>query len=61
MNVRNVDVGRVGVCMSMMCTCVSEAGGGEESAGSESLSLMSYILRYVSLVDLDRLCQCGFQ
>jgi hypothetical protein len=33
--VRNVGVGRVGVCI--LCTCVSEEGGGEKSAGSESL------------------------
>ena len=48
-NVRNVGVGRVGVCM--LCTCVSEEGGGEKSADSESLSLLSYTLRFVSLAD----------
>ena len=42
-----------------LCTCVIEERGGGESAGSEVLSLLSYTLRYVSLVDLDRLCQFG--
>jgi len=36
-------------------TWVSEEGGTEESPGSEDLSLLSYTLRYVSLVDLTRL------
>ena len=54
-NVRSVGVERVGVCM--LCTCVGKEGGGEKSADSESLSLLSYTLRYVSLMDLDRLCQ----
>jgi hypothetical protein len=58
-NVRSVGVGRVGVCM--LCTCVSEEGGGEKSAVSEPLSLLSYTLRYVSLADLGRLCQFGFR
>ena len=52
-NVRNVGVGRVGVCM--LCTYVNKEGGGEKSVGSESLSLLSYTLRCVSLTDLDRL------
>ena len=38
---------------------MSERGGDGESVVSESLSLLSYTLRYVSLVDLDRLCQLG--
>jgi hypothetical protein len=61
-NVRNVGVGRVGVCM--MCTWVredSEEEGVEKSTGSESLSLFSYTLRYVSLTDLDRLSQFGLR
>ena len=33
--------------------------GGEESGGSEALSLLSYTLRYVSVTDLGRLCQFG--
>ncbi len=56
-NVRSVGVGRVGVCM--MCTYVNEEGGDGEGADSEDLSLLSYTLRYVSLADLDRLCQFG--
>ncbi len=59
-NVRNVGVGRLGVCM--VCTYVSEKGGDEKSSKSEvseDLSLLSYTLRYVSLVDLGRLCQFG--
>jgi hypothetical protein len=38
-----------------LCTCVNEERGVGESVDSEELSLMSYTLRYVSLVDLDRL------
>jgi hypothetical protein len=40
--VKNVDVGRVGVCM--LCTYVSEERGDGVDTGSEVLSLMSYIL-----------------
>ncbi len=61
-NVRRVGVGRVGV--GMLCTCVSEEGGGEKSsksAGSDDLSLLSYTLRYVSLTDLYRLCHFGLR
>ena len=39
-----------------LCTCLNEEGGDGESTDSETLSLMSYTLRYVSLPDLDRLC-----
>ena len=46
-NVRNVVVGRVWDCM--MCTCVNEEEGDGESVVSETLSLLSYTLRYVSL------------
>jgi hypothetical protein len=56
-NVRNVGVGRVWDCM--LCTCVNEEGWDGESVGSETLSLLSYTLRYVSLSDLDRLYQVG--
>jgi hypothetical protein len=52
-NVRIVDVERVGVCM--LCTSVREEGGDWERAGSEAISLLSYTLKYVSLADLDRL------
>ena len=55
MNVRSVDVGRVGVCI--LCTCVKEEGGGEESSGSEVPSLLSYTHRYFSLTDLGIVCQ----
>ncbi len=36
-------------------TCVSEEGGDGEGAGTEAPSLLSYTLRYVSLVELDTL------
>ena len=36
-----------------------EEGGDGESVVSEPPSLMSYTLKYVSLTDLDRLCQFG--
>jgi hypothetical protein len=52
-------VGRVGVCI--LCTSVNEEGGCEKSADSEDRYLLSYTLRYVSLADLDRLCQLGFR
>ena len=38
-----------------LCTYVSEEGGDGESEDSEGLSLMSSKLRYVRLVDLERL------
>ena len=47
------------MCERHLCTYVIEEGGDGESAGSEDLSLLSYTLRYVSLTDLDRLCQFG--
>ena len=42
-----------------LCTCVSKEGGNGEDTGSETLSLMSYTLRYVSLPDVVRKCQFG--
>ena len=45
----------------MLCTCVSEEGGDGEGVGSEVPSLLSYTLRYVSLVELDTLCHFGFR
>ncbi len=42
-----------------LCACVSEEGGYGESVDSEALSLVSYTLRYVRVVDLGRLCQFG--
>jgi hypothetical protein len=56
-DVRSVDVGRVGVCI--LCTCVKEERGGEGSSGPDVPSLLSYTLRYVSLTDLDIVCQFG--
>ena len=44
-----------------LCTCVSEEGVDGESTVSQSLSLLSYTLRYVSLTDLVRLCQFGLR
>jgi hypothetical protein len=50
MKVRSVGVRRVWDCM--LCASVSEEGGGGKGAGSETPSLLSYILRYVSLEEL---------
>ena len=44
-----------------LCTSVSEEGGDGEDAVSETPSLLSYTLRYVSLVELDTLCHFGFR
>ena len=44
-----------------LCTCVIEEGDDGEAVCSETPSLMSYTLRYVSLADLDRLCQFGLR
>ena len=40
---------------------MSEEGGDGEGADSETPSLLSYILRYVSLTELDTLCRVGFR
>jgi hypothetical protein len=53
MKVRIVGVRRVWDCM--LCTFVSEEGGDEEGVRSETPSLLSYTLTYVSLVELDTL------
>ena len=37
-----------------LCTYVSEEGGDEEAACSETPSLLSYILRDVSFAEIDR-------
>jgi hypothetical protein len=50
MKVRSVGVRRVWDCM--MCAYVSEEGGDRKGAGSETPSLMSYILRYIFLGEL---------
>ena len=59
MKVRNVDVGRVWECM--LCARVIEEGEDGEGADSETPSLLSYILRYVSLAELGTLCRVGFR
>ena len=59
MKVRSVGVRRVWDCM--LCASVSEEGGDGEGADSETPSLMSYTLRYVSLTELGTLCRVGFR
>jgi hypothetical protein len=59
MKVRSLGVRRVWDCM--MCACVSEEGGDGEGAGSETPSLLSYMLRYVSLAELGTLCRVGLR
>ncbi len=43
-----------------LCTCVSEEGGDGEGTDSEAPSLLSYTTRYVSLAELNNVCQVGF-
>ncbi len=45
----------------MLCSSVREEGGDGEGAGSEPSSLMSYTLRFVSLVELGTLNQFGLR
>ena len=59
MKVRSVGVRRVWDCM--LCACVSEEGEDGEGAGSETPSLLSYTLRYVSLVELGTLDRIGLR
>ncbi len=40
-----------------LCTYVSDEGGDEEAACSETPSLLSYILRDVSFTEIDRVCR----
>jgi hypothetical protein len=42
-----------------LCTCVIEEGGDGEDTVSETPSLLSYTLRYVSLAELGTLCRVG--
>ncbi len=50
----------MGLYVVYMCELgVSEEGGDRESTDSEALSLLSCTLRYLSLEDLERLCQVG--
>ena len=51
--VRIVGVGRVGVCI--LCTYVSEDRGDGEGVDSETISLLSYTLKY-SLTDVGIKC-----
>jgi hypothetical protein len=44
-----------------LCTSVSEEGGDEESVLSKTPSLLSYILRCVSFVEVDRGCQVALR
>ncbi len=39
-----------------LCTYVSEERGSGEGAGSETLSLLSYTLKYIILADVDMKC-----
>ena len=48
-------MGRVGVCM--LCAYVSEERGDGEGPGSGALSLLSYILKYISLTDIGIKCR----
>jgi hypothetical protein len=52
-------VRRVWDCI--LCACVSEEGGDGKGAVSETPSLLSYILRYVSLAELGTLCRVGLR
>jgi hypothetical protein len=52
MKVRSVGVRRVWDCM--LCVSVSEEGGDGEDVGSEASSLLSYTLRYASLLGVSR-------
>jgi hypothetical protein len=40
-----------------LCTCVNEEGGDGEAAHSETPSLLSYTLRYVSFTEVDSVCR----
>jgi hypothetical protein len=42
-----------------LCTYVCEEGGDREGVDTESPSLLSYTLRYVSLAELGNVCQVG--
>ena len=50
-----------GINLYLLCTIISEEGGDGESTDSESSSLLSYILRFVILTGLVRLCQFGLR
>jgi hypothetical protein len=44
-----------------LCTYVNEEGGDGEAACSETPSLMSYILRYVSFAEVGRIYRTVFR
>jgi hypothetical protein len=44
-----------------LCTCVSEEVGDGESASSETSSLLSYTLRYVSFAEVGRVCRVALR
>jgi hypothetical protein len=47
--------------VKFMIFFVSEEGGDGESVVTETSSLLSYTLRYVSLAELGNVCQVGFR
>jgi hypothetical protein len=51
--------GWVGITDEPVHHGVSEDGGDGEGTDSEVLSLLSYTLKYISLVDVVILCQVG--
>ncbi len=44
-----------------MCTCVIEEGDDGEATCSETPSLLSYTLRYVSFVEVGRVCRVALR
>ena len=44
-----------------LCTCVSEEGGDGEAACSETPSLLSYTLRYVSFAEVGSVCRVALR
>ena len=44
-----------------LCTCVSEEGGDGEAACSETPSLLSYKLRYVSFAEVGSVCRVALR
>ncbi len=44
-----------------LCTCVSEEGGDGEAARSETQSLLSYKLRYVSFAEVGSICRVALR
>ncbi len=46
---------------SLLCTCVNEEGGDGEVESSETPSLLSYTLRYVSFTEVGSVYRVAFQ